>query len=293
MKKVRVVLLACMTVLLLSSCATLGKKGKPYYYFQGMAKPNTIVVTVDAKAEETLVASAFTGMDEFAKRANRVSLALTPSGDEYPIQTKDLEAYGVVQGDYPRFLINTGMMYSSSLSKKENTEGLSWFEQKKGNLSLAAAHNDLLLFTNGSYEDAYVIIEQKVAFIDDETASLMASAAIAVYAEEPETFFDFGLGLPDTAIKQMKRILLLINKNGNEHTLDAYITMDSAKLAGTLSQMVRTGYLARLKKDKIPYKIADLMKMFLIEGDLLTIKGMSLTDEQMGMLENNLTGLVM
>nr|WP_245535459.1 hypothetical protein [Sphaerochaeta pleomorpha] len=282
-----------MTVLLLSSCATLGKKAKPYYYFQGMAKPNSIVVTIDAKAEKALVASAFTGMDEFSRRANRVSLSLTPSGDEFPIQGNDLQAYGVVQGDYPRFLINTGMMYSSSLSMQENTDGLSWFTQKNGNLSLSAAKNDVLLFTNGSYADAYESIGQKIAFIDDETAFRMASVAIAVYADEPETFFDLGLGLNDAAVKQMKKILLLINQNGDMHTLDAYITMDNPKLAQTLSQMVRTGYLARLKKEKVPYKIADLMKMFLIEGDLLTIKGMSLTEEQMGMLEQNITGLVM
>ena len=293
MKKVRIVFIACMTVLLLSSCATLGKKAKPYYYFQGMAKPNTMVVTIDAKAEQDLVASAFAGMDEFARRANRVSLSLTPSGDEYPIQGNDLQAYGVVQGDYPRFLINTGMMYSSSLSMQENADGLSWFTQKEGTLSLSAAKNDVLLFTNGSYEDAYESIGQKIAFIDDETASRMASSAIAVYADEPETFFDFGLGLNDVAVKQMKTILLLINQVGDGHTLDAYITMDTPKLASTLSQMVRTGYLARLKKDKIPYKIADLMKMFLIEEDLLTIKGMSLTEEQMGMLKQNITGLVM
>ncbi|AEV28342.1 hypothetical protein SpiGrapes_0487 [Sphaerochaeta pleomorpha str. Grapes] len=293
MKRVRIVFIASMTVLLLSSCATLGKKAKPYYYFQGMAKPNSIVVTIDAKAEKALVASAFTGMDEFSRRANRVSLSLTPSGDEFPIQGNDLQAYGVVQGDYPRFLINTGMMYSSSLSMQENTDGLSWFTQKNGNLSLSAAKNDVLLFTNGSYADAYESIGQKIAFIDDETAFRMASVAIAVYADEPETFFDLGLGLNDAAVKQMKKILLLINQNGDMHTLDAYITMDNPKLAQTLSQMVRTGYLARLKKEKVPYKIADLMKMFLIEGDLLTIKGMSLTEEQMGMLEQNITGLVM
>jgi hypothetical protein len=293
MRKGRFVLVASLTVLLLSSCSSFVKKGKPYYYFQGMAKPNTIVVTVDAKAEKALVASAFTSMEEVSRRAERISLSLTPSGDVYPIQTSDLKAYGVVQGDYPRFLINTGMMYSTSLSRKENSEGLSWFEQKNGEMSLSAAHNDLLVFTNGSYEAAYEAVDQKIAFIDYDTASMMANSAIAMYAEEPETFFDFGLGLPDTAIKQMKRILLLIDKNGEGHTLDAYITMDTPKLAGTLSQMVRTGYLARLKKDKIPYKIADLMKMFLIDDDLVTIKGMVLTDDQMGMLENNLTGLVL
>ncbi|WP_320130821.1 hypothetical protein [uncultured Sphaerochaeta sp.] len=292
MKGIKGILVASITILLFTSCTSLGRKAKPYYYFQGMAKPNTIVMTVDAKAENALVVSAFKGMEEFTKRADRISVSLTPNGDEYPLQTKDLSIYGVVQGDYPKFLINTGMMYSSALTRKENSDGLSWFEQKDSDLSFSVAKNDTFLFSNGSYATAYDAMKQEVPYIDATTASMMVNTAIAVYALEPETFFDFGLGLPVSAIKQMKSILLLIGKQEDSHTLDAYITMDSAKLAQTLSQMVRTGYLARLKKDKVPYKIADLMKMFLIQDDLFTIKGMKLSEEQMDMLKQSITGFV-
>ena len=102
-----------------------------------------------------------------------------------------------------------------------------------------------------------------------------------------------GLDLPDTVITQAKVMLLLINQDEKgQYSLDAFITMDTPKLANTLSQMVRTGYLARLKREKVPYKIADLMKMFLIEDDLVTIKHMDLGEEQMASLRESLTGLL-
>ena len=292
MRKSKVLILAISLVLILSSCATLGKKERPYYHFQGMAKNHAIVVTVDANEEKELVASAFGDLQEFAKRAKRISLSFTPLGDDYPLEVDSLQAYGVVEGDYPRFLLNTGMMYSRELEQKANVEGLSWFTQRDGDISLYAPKKNQLLFTNSSYEQAYASYDEQLFLIDEETATQMANASMAVYSIEPETFFDLGLGLPESAFKQMKEVLLLIHRGEGTHTLDAYITMDTSKLATTLSQMIRTGYLARLRKDKISFKIADLMKMFTIDNDRVMIKQMDLGNEQMELLQQSLTGLL-
>jgi hypothetical protein len=43
---------------------------------------------------------------------------------------------------------------------------------------------------------------------------------------------------------------------------------------------------------KIPYTIADLMKMFLIEDDRVTIKQMELGEEQMQALRQSLGGML-
>lgn len=290
--KSKVVAILLVVVIFLTSCTTLAKKALPYFQFQGMAEPGVIVVSVDALSEKDLVASAFVGLDEFARRASRVSLALSPKSTAYPLETADLGVWGVVDGDYPRFLLNTGMMYARELSQKASETGLSWFSQKKGPISLYTPKNDQLLFTNGSYEDAYGKYSQKRLLLGNDMAAMMANASIAVYAREPETFFDLGLDLPETVITQAKEMVLLINQAEGKYTLDAYITMDTPKLANTLSQMVRSGYLARLKKDKIPFKIADLMKQFMIENDLVTIKNMELSDEQMQTLRQGLTGVL-
>ncbi len=280
-------------VLLLSSCVTTAEKRRPYYDFQAMGEENVIVVTVDALKEQALVRSAFSDLEEFARRAKRISLSLEPTSNAYPLEVDALSAYGVVEGDYPKFLINTGMLYARELERKSNSNGLTWFTQKGGDVSLYTPNNDKLLFTNASYEQSYEAFAAKNRLIDDQTAMQMAQANIAVYALHPQTFFDLGLGLPDTVIKQASLMLLLINQDeGGAYTLDAYITMDTAKLAGTLSQMVRTAYLARLKREKIPYRIADLMNMFLIEDDRVTIKHMELGEEQIQALRQSLTGML-
>lgn len=282
-----------LAVVVLSSCATVSQKGRPYYDFQAMGEENVIVVTIDASKEQELVQAAFSDLEEFARRSRRVSLALKPTSDAYPLEPDAISAYGVVEGDYPKFLINTGMMYAKELERKGNKDGLTWFSQKSGPVSLYTPKNDKLLFTNGSYEESYSSFAAKNRLIDDQTAMQMAQSSIAVYSLHPETFFDLGLGLPDTVIKQAKSMLLLINADdAGSYTLDAYITMDTAKLASTLSQMVRTAYIARLKREKIPYKIADLMKMFLIEDDRVTIKHMELGEEQMEALRHSLTGML-
>lgn len=292
MKKGKVVVLSVCIVLFLSSCASLAKRELPYFHFQGMAESGSIVATIDAAAEPALVASAFGDLTEFANRAQRVSLSLKPTNDLYPLEQDALAAYGVVEGDYPRFLLNTGMMYAKELSQKGNSDGLSWFSQKSGPLSLYTPKNDELLFTNGSYEGAYASYKARQRFITDEMALQMANASIALYAYEPDTFFDLGLNLPQSVFQQAREVLLLINQEEGLYTVDAFIQMESVKLATTLSQMVRSGYLARLKKDKIPFKIAELKLMFLLDDDLVSLVEMPLSEEQMLMLKQSLTGVL-
>ncbi len=289
MKKSKAVVVSLVVVLFLSSCASLGRKERPYFHFQGMARQGAIVATVNALSEPDLIAVAFGDLSEFATRASRVSLSLTPTATTYPLEQDALAAYGVVEGDYPRFLLNTGMMYARELRQKSNADGLSWFSQKRGPLSLYTPKNDELIFTNGSYEEAYGLYKAKARFIPDEVALKMASASIAIYALEPETFFDLGLNLPQSVFQQATEVLLLINQVEGSYTVDAYITMENPKLAATLSQMVRSGYLARLKKDRIPFKIAELKLMFLLDEDLVTIFQMPLSEEQMQMVRQGLT----
>ncbi|HBO36905.1 MAG TPA: hypothetical protein DD633_10235, partial [Sphaerochaeta sp.] len=107
-----------LAVVVLSSCATVSQKGRPYYDFQAMGEENVIVVTIDASKEQELVQAAFSDLEEFARRSRRVSLALKPTSDAYPLEADAISAYGVVEGDYPKFLINTGMMYAKELERK-------------------------------------------------------------------------------------------------------------------------------------------------------------------------------
>ncbi len=77
-------------------------------------------------------------MQEFAARAERISLSLTPRLDTYPLEVEELDAYGVVEGDYPKWLANTSMMYSRELKRQYAQDDLTYFQQKEGELSIYA-----------------------------------------------------------------------------------------------------------------------------------------------------------
>ncbi len=179
-------------VLFLSSCATTARKEVPYFDFQGMADSGgVIVVTVDAQKESELIKGVFADMQEFAARAERISLSLTPRLDTYPLEVEELDAYGgVVEGDYPKWLANTSMMYSRELKRQYAQDDLTYFQQKEGELSIyAPPNNDKILFTNGKYPEVYELYDAERKLIDLPTANDMASSNIAVYSLEPETFF--------------------------------------------------------------------------------------------------------
>ena len=289
MKQTKVVVVILCTMLFLSSCASLGKREEPYYHFQGMAQSGAIVATVDLSAEPDLVVAAFGGVEEIANRAQRLSVSLVPTNDEYPLEPEALVASGVIEGDFPSFILNTGMMYVRDLTRVSNDDGLSWFTQKQGSLSMHAPKNNVLVFTNGEYESAYASYKDRNRFITNEVAQRMANASFALYAFEPETFFDLGLNLPQSVFQQARVVLLLVHNGDGIYTINAYITMENQKLATTLSQMVRSSYLGRLKKEKISFKIADLKLMFLLEDDLVTIEQMPLSEEQIQLLKQSLT----
>ena len=68
--------------------------------------------------------------------------------------------------------------------------------------------------------------------------------------------------------------------------------MGDEKKAKTLSQMVRSGYIANLKKANQKYVIAELMKMFLLEGQLVTIKGIEIPEDELFKILAGLDGLI-
>ncbi len=56
--------------------------------------------------------------------------------------------------------------------------------------------------------------------------------------------------------------------------------------------MVRSGYIANLKKANQKYVIAELMKMFLLEGQLVTIKGIEIPEDELFKILAGLDGLI-
>ncbi len=279
--------------LLFTSCATVFVKRVPPRPIQLMGEEGSIVITVDADKERELVSLAFGGIEELGARSRRISLALRGLDDVYPLDPATLSMWALIEGDYPSFLVNTALMYVPSLSRREVEGGPTWFTQKEGPLSLRAVGKDAILLTDGDYEAIYRRYKEGPVLLDEETTRLMESASIAVYVLRPKSFFDLGLDLPQSVFEQSETVLLLLENTGDgAYSADAVITMQSEKGASTLSQMVRSGYIARLRKEGRAVNIAALREMFLLEGDRVTIQAMELPGEQLDVLKSSLVGII-
>ncbi len=279
--------------LLFTSCATAFVKRAPVRPVSLMGEEGSIVITVDALKESELVSLAFDGIDELGARSRRISLELQGRENSYPLDPSTLSMWALLEGDYPSFLVNTALMYVPSLKRHEAEDGPTWFSQKEGPLSLRAVGKDTILLTDGDYEAAYRRYKGGSVLLDEETTRLLESASIGIYALRPKTFFDLGLDLPQSVFEQSETVVLLLENSGDgSYVADAIITMQSEKGASTLSQMVRSGYIAQLRKEGKAVNIAALRDMFLIEGDRVMIRAMDLPPDQLTELKRSLVGII-
>lgn len=288
-----VVVISVACAMLLTSCATAFVKRAPLRPVQLMGEEGTLVITVDAVSEAELVRLAFGGIEELGARSQRISLALSSERSTYPADLDDFSKWAVIEGDYPPVLVNTALMYVPGFSRHETEEGATWFSQKRGPLSLRAVGKGAILVTDGEWEETYRRYKDGPPSIDDETARKMEGAQIAIYAKRPKTFFDLGLDLPQSVFEQSEVVLMLLNGNGEGgYSADALIEMRSEKDASTLSQMVRSGYIATLRKEGKAVNIPLLRQMFLLEGTQLVIKGMDVPNEGLVELKRHLAGMI-
>ncbi len=286
-------IVGAVSVLLLSSCASAFVKRPPLRPAQLMGKSGNIVITVDAKSQADLVGLAFGGIEELGKRSQRLSIALKSEESTYPLDLERASMWAVIEGDYPAFLVNTALMYVPSLRRDGADEELTWFTQKDGSLSLRAVGKDAILVTDGPYEEAWSAYKGNVPLIDEATVRQMEGSDIALYAKRPKTFFDLGLDLPQSIYEMSESVLFLLN--GSEaagYKADAIIEMQSEKDASTLSQMVRSGYVATLRKEGKAVNIALLKQMFLLDGKRLLVKDMEVPPSALSALKRHVTDII-
>lgn len=289
----RVLMIGVACALLFTSCATAFVKREPLRPIQMMGEEGTLVITIDAVAEAELVRAAFSGIEELGARGRRISLALKSERAVYPANLEDFSMWAVIEGDYPPFLVNTALMYVPGLRRHEIEGGPTWFSQKDGPLSLRAVGKDAILLTDGDYETTYERYKGGPALIEATIARQMEGAQIALYSKRPTTFFDLGLELPQSVFEQSQMVLMLLNGNGEGgYTADALIEMKSEKDASTLSQMVRSGYVANLRKEGKAVNIALLRQMFLLEGNQLIIKAMEVPHQGLVELKQHVVGMI-
>jgi hypothetical protein len=241
---------------------------------QNIARRGDILVTFDAKKEPELALRVLGG-EELAKRCSRVSAAFSPRTDTYPFNPGEALTTAVVEGDYPTFLVHIALGHDASFAK----EGDHFVRDgaKVGSLS-----TNILLYTDDDWN------LRKQAFllpptVDDVTAGELAMSSIGIYVDHPVTFFDLGWDVPKTVFPMIERMVVLID---GEKNANITINVADETKAATLSKMLRSAYVAELRRSKTAFSVQELKNMFTLEGNLLTITGIHITDSQFsGMLE--------
>ncbi len=272
MKKVFLVL---VSILLVTSCAHRTPFVSEYFY-QALGEEGEIVLTGDMErikngeldeiVDESVKSSAI------IKRATRISLSLLPLDDDYILS-------GAVEGNLSQFGTNSIFFFSSAFKKEKDKESNArWYTDS--NMSLYSPHNGVLLFTDGDYVSFYKrSYTEREMLIDDETASLMASSAFALYVFEPKGLIDIGFEIPETVTAEMKETCLLFSSHDGSITLSGYVNTTSSGTARALNTLLRNQIIQEKRREGESLDTASLSSVFTINGSQLKISEYVLSGE--------------
>jgi hypothetical protein len=247
---------------------------------QSIAKDGDTILVIDANREKALVSSLIG--DTISDKAERITVGITPKSDEYPLKEFDINA--VLEGKFPSFL--TKVALSGSGAEMAREDGYPYYIVD-GN-QVGVLKTNMLGYSTNSYAALAEAIDAKGEYVSKEDVLNLYNSDIGFFALKPQTIFDLGLGLTQPMVQHMDSILIVVNTDG-ENILDATFDLDSEDSASTLNKLVKLGYVGQLKKsgEKLDYSVLKIM--FTTEGEIVNIKGMPLSDEQMAGLTESIT----
>ncbi|MDD3365635.1 MAG: hypothetical protein WCS59_07770 [Sphaerochaetaceae bacterium] len=281
-------LLGLLLLVSLTSCVHKSPFSKEYY-FQAMGDPGEIVVTVDTSSPERLIGPLSiadgASFSDLLARVDRLSVNLyttRPTSDVTVITPEDLSSYdyyGALEGNIPAFLTNSILLWDPSWKKVE--EGTTrYYHNDYLGLDVYAPTSGLLLFASDNYMKAYTTTyKQRQTKIPKGLADRMAQALFGFYIGSPQAMLDVGLALPETVLPLIASMVFVIEENKTQsYLLGGIITMKSAKLANTLSILLKSSYIADKRRNKEP--LGDMTNLFILQDDVVYINDMELSEEQ-------------
>lgn len=284
----RAILLLGSVLLILTGCV----HRVPYeqeYYFQAMGDPAEVVVTVDMQSSQRLFGEQLVRDASFAElldRVDRLSIALynpDPAADADGLldaeQLSSYSFYGGVEGNIPAFLTNTSLLWNPDWQQVEN-ERTRYYRNEWLGLDVYAPRNGLLLFANGNYMKAYeTTYRERTTKIPAGLADRMANSLFGFYIASPQAMIDVGLSIPRTVLLETRSMMLVVEDDGNGGlALGGVITMNTEKLANSLSILLKSSYISEKRRNKEP--LGDLTNLIVLRDDAVVIDGMDLSDEQ-------------
>ncbi len=276
-------------ILILSGCV----HNSPFvdsdeYFFQAMGKDSEIVITADTEKLKEKKPELFeTGsgvLDEMFDRSTRFSISfykdVYSESDPYPADLSSFDFYGGLEGNYGSFTINTALSWSKAFHK-EKQDGVKYYTDDGGTISLAVPESGLLLFASDDYVQAYLdTVKERFIHIPDDTARLMGESLMGIYVRSPRTMIYLGFELPYSVLAQMEDAVLYIVEKDGVYYLNADIRMQSGSLATTLQTLLRNQVVGELRRQGLRPDYTVLGRQYLSDGELVMVRDFELSDEQ-------------
>ena len=282
MKKITFVLLVIIVMLVGTSCVH-HYPYEPEYWFQALGEDGEYVLTADVKrlqnGEGKEIVDPSILSNPIASKASRISLSLIaedPDEDTYPLPLSSFVVSGAIEGKYSPFIINNSLKFSGSVKVKEN--GITRY--KSGAMSIYAPMKNLILFSEGDYDYLYErTIENRWKYIDDETASAMASSLFSVYVFSPETLVDIGFEIPQTVLSEMTRTCILFDEKDGVLVMSGRIETTGDGTARALSTLFKNQIVQEKRRNGEKLDTKALAGMFTTKERIVIIDGYPLSGD--------------
>ena len=274
MKKIAFVLLVIIVMLVGTSCVH-HYPYEPEYWFQALGEDGEYVLTADVKrlqnGEGKEIVDPSILSNPIASKASRISLSLIAEDkdeDTYPLPLSSFVVSGAIEGKYSPFIINNSLKFSGAIKVKEN--GLTRY--KSGAMSIYAPMKNLILFSEGDYDYLYErTIGNRWKYIDDETASAMASSLFSVYVFSPETLVDIGFEIPQTVLSEMTRTCLLFDEKDGVMVMSGRIQTTGDGTARALSTLFKNQIVQEKRRNGEKLDTKALSGMFTTNESIVFI----------------------
>ena len=282
MKKSILSLLVVVFVLVGTSCVH-HYPYEPEYWFQALGEDGEYVLTADVtrlqNGEGKEIVDPSILSNPVASKASRISLSLIAEDldeDTYPLPLSSFVVSGAIEGKYSPFIINNSLKFSGSVKVKEN--GITRY--KSGAMSIYAPMKNLILFSEGDYDYLYErTIENRWKYIDDETASAMASSLFSVYVFSPETLVDIGFEIPQTVLSEMTRTCILFDEKDGVLVMSGRIETTGDGTARALSTLFKNQIVQEKRRNGEKLDTKALSGMFTTKERIVIIDGYPLSGE--------------
>ena len=282
MKKIAFVLLVIIVMLVGTSCVH-HYPYEPEYWFQALGEDGEYVLTADVKrlqnGEGKEIVDPSILSSPIASKASRISLSLIAEDkdeDTYPLPLSSFVVSGAIEGKYSPFIINNSLKVSGAIKVKEN--GLTRY--KSGAMSIYAPMKNLILFSEGDYDYLYErTIGNRWKYIDDETASAMASSLFSVYVFSPETLVDIGFEIPQTVLSEMTRTCILFDEKDGVLVMSGRIETTGDGTARALSTLFKNQIVQEKRRNGEKLDTKALAGMFTTKERIVIIDGYPLSGE--------------